>query len=155
MGQMRGRHGERSTNELDWCTTVHQHAGQLTYAPSVRLAAVILAALAAGQWASFAAYPGARKLCDQHVSASSMEIAWQSYSTEDPIERVVAFYEKDQKAKSSSGDAGEKTIRAPARADDVLSIIAAERADKLPHCETAPPAAAKTVIVVSSATRRR
>ena len=120
----------------------------------MRLAAVLFFALAAGQWASFAAYPGARKLCDQHVSASGMEISWQSYATDDPVERVVAFYEKDQKTKATTGDAGEKTIRAAARADDILSIIAAERADKLPHCETAPPAEAKTVIVVSSATRR-
>ena len=118
------------------------------------LAVLILAALAAGQWGSFAAYPGAKKLCDQHVTGAGLEISWQSYATEDPVERVVAYYEKDQKTKATTGDAGEKTLRAPARRDDVLSIIAAERADKLPHCETAPPAEARTVIVVSSATRR-
>jgi len=120
----------------------------------VRSAAVLALALAAGQWASFAAYPGAKRLCAEHVSSPKVEIAWQSYATEDPVERVVAFYEKDQKAQATTGDAGEKTIRAAARADDVLSIIAAERSDKLPHCENAPPAEAKTVILVSSATRR-
>jgi hypothetical protein len=117
--------------------------------------AIVLCALAAGQWASFAPYPGAHKLCDQHVTGSGLEISWQSYATEDAVERVVAFYEKDQKAKATTGDAGEKTLHAPARDDDVISIIAAERADKLPHCETAPPAKARTVIVVSSGTRRR
>src|SRR5262249_38161422 len=111
-------------------------------------------AIGAARWASFAAYPGARKVCDQHVTASGMEIAWQSYATPDPVKRVVAFYEKDQKTEAKTGEAGEKTLHAPARDDDVLSIIGAESAERLPHCETAPPPEAKTVIVVSSATRR-
>src|SRR5262249_24913576 len=144
----------RSATGRRRCTTVHRNRGQLTYARSVRLAAVLVFALASGQWASFAVYPGAKRLCAEHVSSPKMEIAWQSYATDDAVERVVGFQEKAQKTTATTGDAGETTIRAAARADDVLSIIAAERADKLPHCETAPPAEAKTVIVVSSATRR-
>jgi hypothetical protein len=113
------------------------------------------AAAATQKWASFAAYPGAKPLCSEHVHANGIEIAWQSYATTDAPDRVVAFYEKDQKTKSTAGDAGEKSIHAPARDDDLVSIIAADKADKLPHCATAPAADARTVIVVSSATRSK
>lgn len=105
------------------------------------------------RWFSFAAYPGARLLCDEHVSGNSMHISWRSYASKDPVARVVAFYEKDQGIKAQAGDKDDFKIRAPARDDDIVTIYPAARVDDFPTCTTKPAAGEKAIILMSSAAR--
>jgi len=104
------------------------------------------------RWGSFAAYPEARKLCQEHVAGTTMHITWASYATRDELARVVAFYEKDQGKKAETGPQGELTIHAPARDRDVITVFPVEKAGDFPSCAEKPGRGERTVILVSSAT---
>src|SRR5215470_18111184 len=102
------------------------------------------------RWGPFATYKGARRLCQEHVTGSSMEIAWQSYATADAVPQVVAFYEKDQGRKAEGGTAGEFTLHAASRPDDIIAIYPAEKIDAYPGCNEKPNKGERTVIVVAT-----
>jgi hypothetical protein len=103
-----------------------------------------------GRFLGFAAYPGARPLCAEHVAGSPppgggapMHITWASFETTDATDVVLAYY-----AKPGASDAGFPDAR--------ISIHAArgpapDGGAPFPRCDTAPSAAARTVIVVSRA----
>src|SRR5262249_43502296 len=106
------------------------------------------------RWFSFASYPHARLLCNEHVTGNSMHILWQSYATEDDVEKVAKFYERDQKANLTvDARTGARTMHAPDKDDDVISIIKAADSKKLPSCAERPTPTEQTVILVSRAVR--
>lgn len=49
-------------------------------------------------WLGAVAYPNARELCYQHITAETMHIFWKGYATPDPIATVRAFYERHRGA---------------------------------------------------------
>lgn len=106
------------------------------------------------EWNGFAAYPGARKLCDQSVTGQAggamMEIHWRSYETPDATARVIAFYEK---TKVKDVEKGSDSVTFRLDKDTDLSVYAASVAH-YPTCDNKPKSDQKTVIVVSRATRR-
>jgi hypothetical protein len=106
------------------------------------------------EWNGFAAYPGARQLCDQSVmgqpGGTVMEIHWRSYATPDATAKVIAFYEKT-KVKDVGKGSDSVTFRLDK--DTHLSVYAASVAH-YPTCENKPKSDEKTVIVVSRATSR-
>ena len=44
----------------------------------------------------FAAYPGARKLCSQHITGTTMHILWSAYVTSDMPEKVISYYRRTE-----------------------------------------------------------
>ncbi len=128
-----------------------------------RRAVLVLGALAAGawllgtaeagpkeeRWLSFRAYPGARKLCTQHVTGTTMHINWALYATEDEPERVRRFYEKHAGGASIDREGG-KLVRLRGPRKEILSVHGVK--DRYPSCGVAPSARDRTAIVVSQAT---
>jgi hypothetical protein len=105
------------------------------------------------RWYAFAAYPDARKLCDEHVAGNSMHISWQSYATADDIEKVAKFYERDQNGVfKADPDSGGRMLRA-ADGSSVVTLITVAKAENIPSCDTKPKKGEKTVILVSKAVR--
>ena len=106
------------------------------------------------EWNGFAAYPGARQLCDQSAmgqpGGALMEIHWRSHATPDATAKVIAFYEKT-KVKDVEKSSDSVTFRLDE--DTRLSVYAASAAH-YPTCENKPKSDEKTIIVVSRATRR-
>jgi hypothetical protein len=106
------------------------------------------------EWNGFAAYPGARQLCDQFVmgqpGGARMEIHWRSYATPDATAKVIAFYEKTT---VKDVEKGSDSVTFRLDKDTYLSIYAASAAH-YPTCENKSKSDEKTVIVVSHATRR-
>ena len=106
------------------------------------------------EWNGFAAYPGARQLCDQSVmgqpGGAMMEIHWRSYATPDATAKVIAFYEK---TKVKDVEKGSDSVTFRLDKDTHLSVYAASAAHYT-TCENNPKSDEKTVIVVSRATRR-
>jgi hypothetical protein len=86
------------------------------------------------EWNGFAAYPGARQLCDQSVmgqpGGAMMEIHWRSYATPDATAKVIAFYEK---TKVKDVEKGSDSVTFRLDEDTHLSVYAASVA-------TTPPA---------------
>jgi hypothetical protein len=98
------------------------------------------------RWLDFAAYPGARKLCSQHVSGNSMHINWTAYASTDHHRQVIDFYVKRHGGKPEGETltlSGSKGVR--------LSVHPAP-AGGYPTCEVKPAKGDKTVIIVSQAT---
>jgi hypothetical protein len=104
------------------------------------------APVAEDRWLEFAAYPGARKLCSQHVSGNTMHISWTAYATTDHHRKVIDFYVKRHGGKPE-GDtltlSGSKGVK--------LSVHPADKGG-YPTCEVKPAKSDKTVILVSQAT---
>ena len=119
-------------------------------------AAIVLGAACAGSaappaedWTIFRPYPGARRLCNQHVSGNTMHITWVLYATEDPPERVRAFYEKNTSGAAVEKEGGKLVnLRGPKK--ELLSIHGVQ--ERYPSCGVAPSGRDRTVIVVSTAT---
>jgi hypothetical protein len=124
--------------------------------PAPRLAKPGAATAGGGErWGGlFPPYPGARKLCWQHVSGFSdgkaLHIQWIGFATADAPERVSDFY-----ARNTSGAAAERSshgltqLRGSKR--EVLSVMIAAR-QGYPTCEVKPAKSDRTVIIVSTAT---
>ena len=97
-------------------------------------------------------YPGARQLCAEHVSGQDMHISWESYATADPVDRVVAHFQR------ASGRTA--TVRADGSrhfdwdAVNKMSIYPAARNDAFPNCDVKTSARERTVILSSVGTRR-
>ena len=119
-------------------------------------ATIVLGAACAGgttpseeNWTIFRPYPGARRLCNQHVSGNTMHINWVLYATEDAPERVRAFYEKNTSGAAVEKEGGKLvSLRGPKK--ELLSIHGVK--ERYPSCGVAPSGRDRTAIVVSTAT---
>jgi hypothetical protein len=130
----------------------------------VALASIVMTigagAMAAERWfGAFAAYPQARELCNEHVTGNGMNITWRSYATHDALDKVVKFYESDQKhAPTVDEKTGERKFVAASDADTILSIYtpAAATAAKVPTCGNgATKSGESSLIIVFKAARAR
>ena len=97
------------------------------------------------KWLDFAAYPGARKLCSQHVSGNTMHITWTGYATKDHHRKVIDFYVKRHGGKPEG-----ETLMLSGSKGARLSVHPAQ-AGGYPTCEVKPAKDDKTVIIVSQA----
>jgi hypothetical protein len=105
-------------------------------------------------WLGAPDYPAARKLCSEEVVGNGMRISFSTYAVADEPARVVAFYEKQLGAKARPEAAGSWDFDLPADPKNAkMSIYPAARAGDFPHCQQAPAARDKTVILVSRALR--
>jgi hypothetical protein len=106
-----------------------------------------LTPVAADAWLEFAAYPGARRLCSQHVTGDTMHIEWTAYASTDPHPKVIAFYVKRHGGKPE-GD----TLRLEGKPGKGtrLSVHPADKGS-YPTCDVKPAKSDKTVIIVSQA----
>jgi hypothetical protein len=97
------------------------------------------------KWLDFAAYPGARKLCSQHVSGNSMHINWTAYASKDHHKKVIDFYVKRHGGKPEG-----ETLSLSAPNGKRLSVHPAQ-AGGYPTCEVKPAKDDQTVIIVAQA----
>lgn len=101
-------------------------------------------------WMGFAAYPGARALCEQSVLGQQKEeIYWRSFAVKDDFTRVAAFYAKKDKASPEKSRDGSLTLR-----HDKGIILTIHRASPVnyPSCDQQARRGEKTVIIVSQMT---
>ena len=106
----------------------------------------------AGPPAASLAYKGARLLCAEHVNAGTIHIIWQSHATTDPVDTVVAHYERTTGQKATVRADGERYIEL--HADHHLSIYPSASNDAFPHCGVKPTTRERTVIRISEAARQ-
>jgi len=107
---------------------------------------------AASSWpGGFAAYPGARFLCRQHVTGAPGHghIEWSAYATADPPEKVIAFCKSNLGEGKIEPGTGLLTIARPGG----HSLSVHRRDDSYPRCEEQPAAAEQAVIIVSQLIR--
>lgn len=107
----------------------------------------------APMWFTFAAYPGARLLCHEHVRGAGprpMEIEWFLFASPDPVAKVVAAFERQVAAKASTdAERGGLDFTSARDARDKLSIFPREKAAGYPHCKSAARAGEHSLILVS------
>lgn len=102
------------------------------------------------QWlGTFAVYPGARRLCSQHVTANVMHIVWTAYATSDDLAKVMAFYAGAPGAEKT--DRG-LTVRGPKGA---LLTVHDASAKGYPTCSEKPGSGDRTVLIVAQSTGGR
>ena len=116
------------------------------------------AAANSGSWFAFSTYPGARRLCWEHVRGAGprpMEIEWHLYATSDPMPKVLAHYEHEADAKPVP-DAARGGVGLSSKADgrDRMSIFPIDKRGNYPSCNTEPQAGDQTLILVSRGTGR-
>lgn len=97
-------------------------------------------------------YPGARRLCSEHVSGRDTHISWESYATADALDRVVAHYQRTTGRTAAVQPDGSRHFDWDT--SHQMSIFPAARNDDFPHCDVKPMARERTVILSSVATRR-
>jgi hypothetical protein len=125
------------------------------YVGAVLGACLLIGASSAGtapqeeRWTIFLAYPGARRLCNQHVSGTAMHINWTLYATVDDPDRVRRFYEKNAGGAKAEKEGG-KLVRLRGPKKEVLSIHGVK--EQYPSCGVAPSARDRTAIIVSQST---
>ena len=100
----------------------------------------------------FAAYPGARELCDQYVVGSSahrrVEIHWRSFASRDAFADVAAFYVKRE---PKNAERKSDSLEVHHGANQILTVSTASNKE-LPSCATKPKPTERSVIVVSAKT---
>lgn len=111
------------------------------------------AAANSGSWFAFSTYPGARRLCWEHVRGAGprpMEIEWHLYATSDAMPKVLAHYEREADAKPVP-DAARGGVGLSSRADarDKMTIFPVDKRGNYPGCSTEPQAGDQTLILVS------
>jgi len=97
----------------------------------------------------FAAYPGARDLCEQWTLASGSpagELHWRSFVTKDDIVRVADFYTRRDSTPAEKSADGSLTLR-----HDKEIILSIDRAfpPNYPKCDQEAHPGENTVIIVS------
>lgn len=111
-----------------------------------------------GSWFAFSTYPGARRLCWEHVRGAGprpIEIEWHLYATSDAVAKVLAHYEREAHAKPVRDAArGGVGLSSKADARDMMSIFPIDKRGNYPGCSTEPQAGDKTLILVSRGTGR-
>jgi len=98
---------------------------------------------------TFAAYPGARELCSQHVTGNVMHILWHAYVSRDIPEKVIAFYVQAEGKEHVEQGQNSLSVR---HGDKVLSIHSTAAKD-YPDCGKSPRPEEKTIMIVSQAIR--
>jgi hypothetical protein len=105
----------------------------------------------AASWDSFPAYPGARKLCSQHVTGSSggqrREIDWSLYATKDRAD-VVSFYSAYAHWHGLKSDLVDKRL-VLVSPEGAARLTVHEASDTYPDCGVRPAADEKGVVLVS------
>lgn len=108
---------------------------------------------AGSRWFSFAEYPQARLLCHEHVlghgGGKRMEIEWQSFAVADAPEKVVAFYEKDQKTRAEKQEHDSYHLTSSTAPRDKMSIFPPSQAGHHPKCDKKAKGNERTVILIS------
>jgi hypothetical protein len=107
------------------------------------------------------AYPGATKLCSQHVTGApaggqpGAHITWTAYYTADAPEVVVAWYRGRLAARLHRRQGKEDVWRIPAdEPEAVLSVAAvADAPPPIASCRERPPATARTILLMSTTGR--
>lgn len=104
-------------------------------------------------WFSFAAYPGARMLCHEHVRGAGprpMEIEWYLFAVADPQGKVATHYEREtsRHAVPESGRAG-VGLTSARNPRDSMSIFPSEKASGYPSCASKARPGERTLILVS------
>jgi hypothetical protein len=101
------------------------------------------------KWMGFAAYPGARELCNEVVLGQSekgrAEIHWRSFASRDAPAGVVAFYAKRE---GKNAQRSSDSIEVRRGADQILSVYSASKTG-VPSCASKPNSEEKTIIMVS------
>lgn len=97
-------------------------------------------------------YPGAKTLCSQHNTAVSQgkpkHILFRIETSSAEQAPIVEFYEKKLGMKPKS--AGSATdFSDPANPGLIVTVYPKERAASFPSCDTAPPADARSMILIS------
>jgi hypothetical protein len=129
-------------------------AASLLLSSSLLESAMSFAGQGPADWFTFAAYPQARQLCRERVHGAGprrMEIEWLLFATADAPQKVIAFYEREEKSKAKRDEHGAFSITSKSAARDKMSIIPTEKAQHYPHCKTKAADGDKTVILVSRA----
>jgi hypothetical protein len=108
----------------------------------------------AGSWDSFPAYPGARKVCSQHVVGSAAgerrEIAWSLYAAKDKDD-VFSFYVAIADWHGLKSDLVDKRLILVSP-DGTGRLTLQDASDAYPDCGVRPEADEKALVVVSRAT---
>jgi len=99
----------------------------------------------------FAAYPGARQLCYQHVSSPTMHIMWSTHATRDALAKVVTHYELALGKRAKAEAHGAKRIEIDADRHVTIYPVASEA--KLPTCETKAKLGEQTIVMLSTVAR--
>ncbi|MBI5512897.1 MAG: hypothetical protein HY909_03970 [Deltaproteobacteria bacterium] len=99
---------------------------------------------------------GARRLCDQHVNAPPLHVAWSSYALAEAPREVVARYRArrfrtDTPEPDVNPDPEHLTLRGPG--DVVVTIYPSGENNSHPHCATEPTDQERTVLLLSRAVR--
>jgi len=97
-------------------------------------------------------YPGAKTLCTQHNTAVSQgkpkHILFRIETSSADQAPILEFYEKKLGMKPKS--AGSATdFSDPANSGLIVTVYPKERAASFPGCDTAPPADARSMILIS------
>src|SRR5262245_42897365 len=107
----------------------------------------------AESWDSFPGYPGARKLCSQHVMGSSggqrREIAWSLYAVKDRDD-AFSFYVDYANWHGLKSDLVGKRLTLVSR-EGAGRLTLHEASDSYPDCGVRPGADEKSVVLVSRA----
>jgi len=106
----------------------------------------------------FPSYSQATHLCGKNVSANVAEIRWDAFSSNDPVEQVISFYEGKlgKEGFKREGDKGEWKFPVnsdkPERIIEIMPVGA-----KAPYqgCEKSPSSHAKSIIMLSQMTRKK
>ena len=96
-------------------------------------------------------YPGARRLCSEHVSGAAMHISWESYATADSPDSVVAHYQRTTGRTATARTDGSRHFEWDTA--HTMSIYPAARNDEFPHCDVKPTARERAIILSSTAAR--
>ena len=97
-------------------------------------------------------FPGAKTLCSQHNTAVSdgkpMHLLYRIETSPSEMAPILEFYEKKVGLKPKN--AGSATdFSDPANPGLIVTVYPKERAASFPSCDVAPPADAKTLILIS------
>lgn len=84
---------------------------------------------------------------------NTMEIHWRTWASADPVEKVVAFYEKARGEKPTRDHAGGWQWKDPKQPDHLFTIYRADQKG-VPSCETKPKDGERTILMDSIAHRR-
>jgi hypothetical protein len=101
------------------------------------------------KWLGFAAYPGARELCNEVVLGQSekgrVEIHWRSFASRDAPADVIAFYARRE---GNNAQRSSDSIEVRHGSDQILAVYSASKTG-VPSCASKPNSEEKTIIMVS------
>lgn len=101
------------------------------------------------KWLEFAAYPGARELCNEVVLGLSdkrqVEVHWRSFVSRDAPADVIAFYAKRE---GKNAQRSSDSIEVRRGANQSLEVYPASKTG-VPSCASKPKSEEKTIIIVS------